>query len=393
VGGNRCASRTVLGVSGGLVVIETHPVQYHAPVYRAVQAEHDIPVTAIYASDFSVKGYRDAEFGATFAWDTDLLSGYTAQFLSRVDNGGARNVDEVSARGLAAAVASARPRAVMVLGYSPAFNRAAAIVALRSGVPVLFRGETTDRDRRRNPAASLARDLALRAFYSRCARLLFVGARSRDHFDRLGVPAEKLVFSPYCVDNPADAPDQDVRAELGIPRDAFVLLYSGKLSARKGVDLLIPALRGAGNVTLLLVGDGERRDAICAETKRGPAVDVRAVGFKNQGELGAYFQAADALVLPSIRGETWGLVVNEAMHHGLPCVVSDAVGCQSDLVIPAVSGEVCEAGSVESLAAAIVRVRELAGRPGTADRCRRQVEPYSVQAAAAGIAKAYSEVT
>ena len=66
-----------------LAVVETHPVQYHAPVYRAVQQQFGIPVTAIYGSDFSVAGYRDAEFGATFAWDTDLLSGYTSIFLTR----------------------------------------------------------------------------------------------------------------------------------------------------------------------------------------------------------------------------------------------------------------------------------------------------------------------
>ena len=46
-----------------LAVIETHPIQYHAPVYRAVQSEFGISVTAIYGSDFSVVGYRDQEFG------------------------------------------------------------------------------------------------------------------------------------------------------------------------------------------------------------------------------------------------------------------------------------------------------------------------------------------
>ena len=51
-----------------LAVIETHPIQYHAPLYRLLEQRFGVPVTAIYASDFSVRGYRDAEFGATFAW-------------------------------------------------------------------------------------------------------------------------------------------------------------------------------------------------------------------------------------------------------------------------------------------------------------------------------------
>ena len=70
-----------------LAVIETHPIQYHAPVYRVLQQRLGVPVTAIYGSDFSVAGSRDAEFGTTFAWDADLLSGYTPLFLSRVDSG------------------------------------------------------------------------------------------------------------------------------------------------------------------------------------------------------------------------------------------------------------------------------------------------------------------
>ena len=80
-----------------LAVIETHPIQYHAPVYRALEQELSVPVTAIYGSDFSVVGYHDAEFGATFQWDTDLMSGYDARFLTargarwRARGGGGNN--------------------------------------------------------------------------------------------------------------------------------------------------------------------------------------------------------------------------------------------------------------------------------------------------------------
>src|SRR5215469_18641369 len=94
-----------------LVAIETHPIQYHAPVYRVLQNKFGVPVSVIYGSDFSVKGYLDQEFGSKFAWDMDLVSGYTPIFLSRVTDGGARNVNGVIATGMAAALRKCTPAA------------------------------------------------------------------------------------------------------------------------------------------------------------------------------------------------------------------------------------------------------------------------------------------
>jgi glycosyltransferase involved in cell wall biosynthesis len=77
------------------------------------------------------------------------------------------------------------------------------------------------------------------------------------------------------------------------------------------------------------------------------------VGFLNQLEISRAYVAADCLVLPSDAGETWGLVVNEALASGLPCVASDACGCAEDLV--AVLGEhhCFRCGDVDGLASAI----------------------------------------
>lgn len=52
---------------GSLVVLETHPVQYRAPIYRTLRQRFGIPVTVVYGSDFSVVGYRDSEFQAEFS--------------------------------------------------------------------------------------------------------------------------------------------------------------------------------------------------------------------------------------------------------------------------------------------------------------------------------------
>src|SRR5206468_4280118 len=124
------------------------------------------------------------------------------------------------------------------------------------------------------------------------------------------------------------------------------------------------------------------------EAQRLRLVKVHFLGFQNQTHLSRYYHSADILVLPS-HSETWGLVVNEALHHGLPCIVSDGVGCAPDLLDRGVTGEIHETGSAQSLAMAIQRALALIGRSEIREKCREKVRGYTVEKAAAGIARAY----
>ncbi len=388
-----------------LAVIGTHPVQYHAPVYRVLQKRFNVPVTAIYGSDFSVAGYRDREFEAEFAWDTDLLSGYSQIFLSRVSEGGARAFEEVSARGLGKALRGIAPKAVLLLGYSPRFNQAAFYEAWRGRFPILFRGETTDHNRSRTRLESLARDGVLRLCYRHATRLLYIGERSYQHYRRLRCPDEKLIFSPYCVDVSPFEVDElararmrpAVREDLGISEGQVVLLFSGKLSHRKGPHLMLQAVKRLPSdlrvqITVVFLGSGHLVEDLRRLAWEEPQVRVCFPGFQNQTRLSRYYHAADLLVLPSRESETWGLVINEALHHGLPCVVSDMVGCAPDLIENGVTGYTFESGSAHSLALVLPPAFGLIGRNDVRLSCRQKVSAYGIEDAAGGIATAYRQV-
>lgn len=386
-----------------LVVLESHPVQYHAPVYRAVQAM-GVPVHVIYGSDFSVAGYRDAEFGAAVSWGTGLLDGYESTVLHSARAGSAASAEAVRGEGLRQAVKSARPGAILVTGYTSRYDRAAIAAGLVSRRPLLFRAETTDHALVRSAVRSWGRDVVLRPFYGRAARCLYIGTHSRNHYLRLGVPENRLVRSPYCVDTTPFETDEaarerlrvQTRNSLDIPADRPVLLFSGKLSHRKGVDLLVDAARlisARQPLTVLFLGDGEERAALAARAACEPTVDVRFAGFKGQQDMSPYFHAADALVLPSRFSETWGLVVNEALHHGLPAIISDGVGSAPDLVVPGETGEIVESDSAAALAGGIERWLGWRRESVEArERCRAQVASYTVEEAARGIAAAYGSV-
>src|SRR4029077_19922149 len=112
---------------------------------------------------------------------------------------------------------------------------------------------------------------------------------------------------------------------------------------------------------------------------------VSFAGFLNQTELTRAYAAGDCLVLPSDYGETWGLVVNEAMVCGLPAIVSDRVGCGPDLVEPGVTGAIFPFGDVQLLAQ---RLCDLAADRARAhamgQRAEERIRDYSVDHAVAG---------
>ncbi|HPA96824.1 MAG TPA: glycosyltransferase family 4 protein, partial [Thermoanaerobaculia bacterium] len=115
----------------------------------------------------------------------------------------------------------------------------------------------------------------------------------------------------------------------------------------------------------------------------------------NQSRIAEAYAAADCLVLPSDRGETWGLVVNEAMVCGLPAVTSDQVGCAPDLIRAGETGWSYPCGDVAALASLLRRVAGDPGRSRTMGAAARELvrTRYGVADAVEGTLAALRFVT
>ena len=173
-------------------------------------------------------------------------------------------------------------------------------------------------------------------------------------------------------------------------------MFCGKLSPRKNPGLILEAVKGLdsskhANFFILLVGDGELRPKLENEAKR-LNIPLKHVGFKKQYELSPFYHASDLLVLPSKFGETWGLVVNEALHHGVPAVVTNTVGCADDLIVSGLTGEVFKNGDSFSLGNSLVNAVKLTRILEIRIKCKQKVSEYSVENAAKGIGYAYSRI-
>ncbi len=160
-----------------------------------------------------------------------------------------------------------------------------------------------------------------------------------------------------------------LRVRLGLAPSTRVVLFAGKLlPAKQPRELLEVFLAIAPrDAVLVFVGEGGEKPALESLARSAPPGTVHFLPFANQSEMPARYLLADVFALPS-RGsyETWGLAVNEAMHLGRPCLVSDRVGCQQDLVIDGDTGWVFGAetpGALqEKLGIALTALADDAGR-------------------------------
>jgi alpha-1,6-mannosyltransferase len=117
--------------------------------------------------------------------------------------------------------------------------------------------------------------------------------------------------------------DDALRNELGLPRDKKILLYVGRLSPEKNIEMLLAAYealhaRRPDTYHLVIVGDGPLRRVLPATRQRTGALTWRSY-IQDNGRLARYYHAADLFIHPGVC-ETFGLVVLEAQACGLPCV-------------------------------------------------------------------------
>jgi glycosyltransferase involved in cell wall biosynthesis len=231
-------------------------------------------------------------------------------------------------------------------------------------------------------------------------RFLYIGIQNRLFFKHFGVSDNKLIFTPYCVDNDRFQNDakkllskkNKLRTELGLPADSFIALFSGKFIAKKRPLDLLNAVSKIQNerVYAVFVGDGElRRDM--ENFIRENNLERRALltGFVNQSVIPRYYAAADVFVMCSEKGETWGLSTNEAMNFSLPIILSDQLGCADDLVIEGKNGFKYSCGDTSDLAEKIEYLATIpeAQRHDMGVVSLKKVGAYSYSAIIAGLQK------
>lgn len=252
-----------------------------------------------------------------------------------------------------------------------AANTYGRVAAHRAGVPVVVTAEmAVDLWKGRS-------QLAIDRFLARWTdRVVGNSDAVVDFYRRAGIPEGKLcrIYSGIQPDEPPAIDRAAVRAELGLPPDAPLALFAGRLYPQKGVDDLLFALdllqHVRPNLRTLIVGDGPLRARLEETARLFQLHQDRRVQFLGHREdVPRLLAASDLLVLPS-KYEGLPNVVLEAMTQGKPVVATAAPGT-TEVVRDEVTGLLVPVGDRTALARALRRVVDdpvLAGRLGQAGR-------------------------
>ncbi|MEB3258725.1 MAG: glycosyltransferase [Cyanobacteriota bacterium] len=387
-----------------LLIVGSHPVQYHTPLFRCLASDPCLKSTVLYHSlpDEKTQGLG---FGVDFTWDVPLLEGYRWR---QAPSGRGKGITSGylgvwlanPLADLGCALPGERPDAVLLTGWH-FFSMVQSHWAARwLRIPILLRMDSNGARPRSRPLRWVYRRL-----FQGVAIGLPVGSANARWYHSHGLGDGRLIGSPHFVDNDLFAHQADqqrkqrsaLRAQWDVPTDAYCFLFAGKLQDKKRpLDLLAAMERlvargdaASLRIHLLIVGTGHLEDE-CRRRVAEHQLPVSFAGFLNQSEIAAAYAVSDCLVLPSDHGETWGLVVNEAMACGLPAVVSDLVGCAEDMVMHGHTGLRFACGDIEGLERGM---RTMAADPATSKRMgeaarSRVQELFTIEAAAAGIREA-----
>lgn len=347
----------------------SHPIQYYTPWFRELSKE--VELTVLYCSDETLSGYKDKEFGVEVKWDVPLLEGYPFLFMKNnaikpsIYNGflGLLNLSIITYL-----YKNRKDMVLLVHGWNRATYVLAFLTCIVLRIPYIIHAENPiSQELKKSFVNRLVKKVYLRTLFHLAYKVCFIGKENKQFYQYYGVKDGKCIFTPYSVDNNFF---QSKYNELILDKDnlrdkiftkgkvSTIFLFSGKLIEKKRpLDLLKAFIKlNSNDVGLIFMGDGSLRNEIQNIVLQNQLNNVIITGFVNQAEISSYFVLADVFVLPSGMGETWGLVVNEAMNFSLPIITSDLVGSAADLNKE--NGIVYPCGNVEALFLAMTNMME-----------------------------------
>lgn len=235
--------------------------------------------------------------------------------------------------------------------------------AHRADIPALFTAHNLP------PSVNALQRALLRQVFRRTTRAIAVSQAIAADLTALGMNPERIEIVPNGIPLAPFVPAPEsgaIRASLGIPTTAWLIVAIGRLSPEKGFDVLLKALFSLlplqPDLALCLVGTGPEEQRLRAQASGSPAIHF--TGFLP--DVTGILQAADVVVIPSHQ-EGQGIVALEAMAAGKPIIASRVGGLQ-ETILEGKTGLLIPPGDATALAAALQSLRASPAHSGMIGR-------------------------
>lgn len=309
-----------------LLVLQTHPIQYYAPIYRVLAERARLNLVVVYLTDAGARTHFDPGFNRQVAWDVDLLSGYRYRILQPGSEWNGRGFIRADDSAIAKILREESPDWILLYGYASLMNWRAWWHARRNGVHVLYGSDSNIRtDRATGVFHRYIKKIMLWVYFHGVTSFLSPSEGNRAYLARYGAPVEKIKWSPFAIDV-ARFRQVSYRATR-----KYTFVWAGKFIGLKRCSdylLALQNLRKAGlEFKALLVGDGPEAPALASLSRSlQDTGHLEELGFVNQIDMPSVLASAEVFVFTSAK-EPYGIAATEAAACGNALIVADTIGC------------------------------------------------------------------
>lgn len=279
-----------------------------------------------------------------------------------------------SYRGLQDELNKIKPNVVITPGFSPATMSVAMWKVVHRCKQIIWSGSLTPE----SAGASLLRRLQRKILMKFTDATLAYGSLAKKYLISIGSPERRSFIAINTVDTEFFRSETEkLRSGPDNGDDKKHLTCIGYLSPRKKMIEVLKAVQKLSHkrndFVLDIIGDGEDRQMLEQKSWEWNIGDVvKFHGFRQKSELPAYFSKSSAFLFQT-DFDIWGLVLNEAMAAGVPCIVSPNAGASADLVEEGKTGFVCNYGDTDSV---VNRIEYLLDHPENARMIGRAASEF-----------------
>jgi glycosyltransferase involved in cell wall biosynthesis len=368
-----------------VVIVTNVPSPYRIPLFNELHSQllfEGVELKVLFGSDH----YSRRKFKLNLA-----ECSFSYEFLdSGKYNFGDQEKTYFTYKGLMSALKVEKPDCIIMSGFSLGATRLWWYSLFNKVNYIIWTGSINHKDKNN----SLMRRIQRKLIASRASAFIAYGSLAKKYLMSLGLPEQKIHIATNTVDTAFFSTETNALRKVLAPQERVHLTYIGYLSPRKNVIRVLEVVKELSKVrtdfVLDIIGDGTDKPILEKFVQmNGLAEFVRFHGFRQKAELPA-FMAKSSGFLFQTDFDIWGLVLNEAMAAGLPCITSLHAGASVDLIRDGENGFIVDYSDKKKV---IEKINLILDHPEESKRMGQKAKEFivkeaSIQVSASGFVKA-----